>query len=237
MLSLSNVSVSYGPIQAVSDLSLQLAAGEVVALVGSNGAGKSSTLKAILGLEKSKGTISLEGQDISTATSVVRVERGIALSPEGRHVFPAMTVRENLELGVIRRSRQDQAKLTDDMLQLFPRLRERIGQITGSMSGGEQQMLAIARALMSRPKVLMLDEPTLGLAPIIVDQIADLVLALKARGISVLLAEQNSEMALSVSDRAYVMETGRVVKSGEAAAMARDPAIMEAYLGFTGETA
>ncbi|MDQ0137732.1 branched-chain amino acid transport system ATP-binding protein [Neorhizobium galegae] len=237
MLSLSNVSVSYGPIAAVSSLSLQLAAGEVVALVGSNGAGKSSTLKAILGLEKSKGTITLEGQDISSAYSVVRVERGIALSPEGRHVFPAMTVRENLELGVIGRTRQDEAQLTEEMLQLFPRLRERIGQRASSMSGGEQQMLAIARALMSRPKVLMLDEPTLGLAPIIVDQIADLVLALKARGISVLLAEQNSEMALSVADRAYVMETGRIVKSGNAAAIASDPAVMEAHLGFGGEAA
>lgn len=237
MLSLSNITVEYGPIQAVTGLSLDLAEGEIVALVGSNGAGKSSTLKTILGLEKSKGSIMLDGEDLSFASSVVRVERGIALSPEGRHVFPTMTVRENLQLGVIARTRKDETALTEEMLDLFPRLKERIEQLAGSMSGGEQQMLAIARAMMSRPKVLMLDEPTLGLAPIIVDQISDFVLSLKARRIAVLLAEQNSEMALGVADRAYVMETGRVIKSGDAASIAKDPAVMEAYLGFGGDGA
>lgn len=234
MLSLSNFTVKYGSILAVGGLTLELPAGEVVALVGSNGAGKSSTLKAVLGLEKASGSIRLDGADLSAASSMVRVTSGIALSPEGRHVFPSMTVRENLHLGVIARTRQDEAALTDEMLDLFPRLRERVGQLAGSMSGGEQQMLAIARAMMSRPKVLMLDEPTLGLAPIIVDQIADFVLTLKSRGIAVLLAEQNSEMALGVADRAYVMETGRIVKSGDAQVIARDPAVIEAYLGFGG---
>jgi ABC-type branched-subunit amino acid transport system ATPase component len=212
-------------------------AGEVVALVGSNGAGKSSTLKAILGLQRATGRISLDGEDLSGASSMVRVERGVALSPEGRHVFPQMSVRENLELGAIPRTRADMAALTEEMLGLFPRLRERFDQLAGSMSGGEQQMLAIARALMSRPKVLLLDEPTLGLAPIIVDRIADLALALKAKGLGVLLAEQNAEMALGVADRAYVMENGRVAKQGRAREIATDKAVMEAYLGFSEDAA
>lgn len=233
LLELSDISVSYGAVQAVSDISITLAAGEVVALVGSNGAGKSSTLKAILGLERARGRLLLDREDLSAASSVVRVERGIALSPEGRHVFPRMTIRENLELGTIPRTRGQMETLIEEMLDLFPRLRERIGQLAGSMSGGEQQMLAIARALMSRPKVLLLDEPTLGLAPIIVDQIGDLILALKARGLGVILAEQNAEMALGRADRAYVMENGRIIKAGRARDIATDKAVMEAYLGFT----
>lgn len=235
MLRLDAVSVNYGSVRAVSEVSLLLNPGEVVALVGANGAGKSSTLKAIIGLVKSTGRVELDGQELSNKPVHERVTAGLALSPEGRHVFPAMSVQENLEIGVVGRTKPHKARLVDEMLSTFPRLRERIRQRAGSMSGGEQQMLAIARALMSGPKVLMLDEPTLGLAPIIVDQIGSLTLALKSRGLSILLSEQNAEMALSVADRAYVLESGRVVKAGNAEAVKSDPAIRDAYLGLEEE--
>lgn len=232
MLQLDGLSVHYGPVRAVSDLSLVVKGGEVVALVGANGAGKSATLHAVLGMAKSIGTIRLDGMDISKQAVHQRIESGLALSPEGRHVFPEMTVRENLELGAVRRTAGAVKELVEEMMTIFPRLRERISQRAGSMSGGEQQMLAIARALMSKPKVLMLDEPTLGLAPLIVDQIGELVVALKARGLAVLLSEQNAEMALEVADRAYVIESGRVVKSGDSGTIKSDPAVRAAYLGF-----
>lgn len=237
MLRLEEVNISYGAVNAARGLNLTVAAGEVVALIGANGAGKSSTLKAVLGLVRSKGAMQFENRDIALLPSFARVEAGIALSPEGRHVFPQMSVAENLELGLIPRTMRDRAALTEEMLVLFPRLRERFGQAAGSLSGGEQQMLAIARALMSRPKLLMLDEPTLGLAPIIVDQIGELVLSLKARGLGILLSEQNAEMALGAADRAYVMETGCIVKSGPSAIIHADPAVREAYLGFSAENA
>ncbi|MBO4226837.1 ABC transporter ATP-binding protein [Bradyrhizobium neotropicale] len=237
MLRLDGVEVSYGAVRAVSDLSLDVAPGEVVALVGANGAGKSSTLKAILGLVKASGHIRLDGEDVSGKPAHLRVAAGLALSPEGRHVFPQMSVRENLELGTVKRTSGATKELLEEMMTIFPRLRERIRQRAGSMSGGEQQMLAIARALMSRPKVLMLDEPTLGLAPLIVDQIGDLVGVLKKRGLSILLSEQNAEMALDVADRAYVLETGRIVKSGESQIIKADPAVRSAYLGFAEEPA
>ncbi|WP_022720431.1 ABC transporter ATP-binding protein [Rhodopseudomonas sp. B29] len=236
MLQLDGVGVHYGPIRAVSDLSLVVKSGEVVALVGANGAGKSSTLHAVLGMAKSSGAIMLDGHDISKWAVHHRIENGLALSPEGRHVFPEMSVLENLELGTVRRTAGVAKELIEEMLTIFPRLRERIDQRAGSMSGGEQQMLAIARALMSRPKALMLDEPTLGLAPLIVDQIGELVVSLKARGLAILLSEQNAEMALEVADRAYVIESGRVVKSGDSKTIKSDPAVRAAYLGFEENT-
>lgn len=235
MLKLEAVSVSYGPVCAVSQLNVDVARGEVVAMVGANGAGKSSTLKAVLGLVAHSGSIMLEGAEIAHLSSVKRVENGIALSPEGRHVFPQMSVRENLELGTVARTRGSMAPLVDKMLSIFPRLRERVNQQAGSLSGGEQQMLAIARALMSSPKVLMLDEPTLGLAPIVVDQIAQLITSLKRDGLAILLSEQNAEMALGVADRAYVLENGQLVLSGPSETIANDPAVRRAYLGDNDE--
>jgi branched-chain amino acid transport system ATP-binding protein len=189
-------------------------------------------MKAILGLAESAGAILLDGDDISAASSSDRVRKGIALSPEGRHVFPQMSVVENLQLGTLKRTVAKQGQLVEEMFDLFPRLRERARQQAGSMSGGEQQMLAIARALMSEPRIFMLDEPTLGLAPIIVDQIAELLIKLRSRNLGLLLAEQNAEMALEVADRAYVMETGSIVKEGSSTAIAADPTVREAYLGF-----
>ncbi len=230
MLEISGLSIRYGPVTAVDGVDLTVRAGEVVALIGANGAGKSSILKGVLGLAAATGSIAVAGTPIAGLPTHARVRAGVALSPEGRHVFPQMTVLENLELGATEGA--DVAALVADMNALFPRLKERAGQRAGSLSGGEQQMLAIGRALMSRPKVLMLDEPTLGLAPIIVDQIVDLLDVLKGRGMAVLLAEQNAEMALAAADRATVLETGRVVTEGAAAALAADPAIRRAYLGL-----
>ncbi|MGO4832582.1 ABC transporter ATP-binding protein, partial [Rhizobiaceae sp. 2RAB30] len=203
MLEIDRLSISYGAVTAVRDVSLRVVPGEVVALIGANGAGKSSILKGILGLAASTGTVTVAGQPLTGLPTHLRVARGVALSPEGRHVFPQMTVLENLELGLTGDRTVDADSLIEDMFGLFPRLRERRSQFAGSMSGGEQQMLAIARALMSRPKVLMLDEPTLGLAPLVVDQIVELLGVLKGRGMAALLAEQNAEMALSAADRAY----------------------------------
>ncbi|MGM5028340.1 ABC transporter ATP-binding protein [Tardiphaga sp. 862_B3_N4_1] len=232
MLELERLSVNYGPVRAVNEISLTVGAGEIVALVGANGAGKSSTMKAIVGLAEATGSIRFDGKDISETSSTHRVGDGIALSPEGRHVFAQMSVLENLQLGTVARTQSRQAALVEEMFELFPRLCERSTQRAGSMSGGEQQMLAIARALMSEPKIFILDEPTLGLAPIIVDQIAELLIKLRQRKLGLLLAEQNAEMALEVADRAYVMETGAIVKEGPSATIAADPAIQKAYLGF-----
>ena len=232
MLEITGLSIRYGAVTAVDGVDLTVRAGEVVALIGANGAGKSSILKGVLGLAAATGSISVAGTPLAGLPTHARVRAGVALSPEGRHVFPQMTVLENLELGATEGAGADVAALIEDMVALFPRLRERAGQRAGSLSGGEQQMLAIGRARTSRPKVLMLDEPTLGLAPIIVDQIVDLLAVLKARGMAVLLAEQNAEMALAAADRATVLETGRVVTEGAAATLAADPAIRRAYLGL-----
>ena len=233
MLELDKLSVSYGPVRAVESLSLTVAAGEVVALVGANGAGKSSTLKAIAGMAPLVGgSILLGGRRVDALPAHQRPVAGIALSPEGRQVFGDMSVRDNLEMGATGAGREGVAGRIEEMFGLFPRLRERTAQAAGTLSGGEQQMLAIARALMCRPRVLMLDEPTLGLAPIIVRQIADIVRALKAQGLAVLLSEQNVEMALAVSDRAYVIESGHLVQTGESNKLASDPAIQTAYLGL-----
>jgi len=233
MLELDKISVAYGPVRAVERLSLTVAAGEVVALVGANGAGKSSTLKAIAGMAPLvAGRILLDGRRVDALPAHQRPAAGIALSPEGRQVFGDMSVLDNLEMGATGARREGVAGRIEEMFGLFPRLRERTAQAAGTLSGGEQQMLAIARALMCRPRVLMLDEPTLGLAPIIVRQIADIVRALKAQGLAVLLSEQNVEMALAVSDRAYVIESGHLVQTGTSDKLASDPAIQTAYLGL-----
>lgn len=232
MLELKQLKVSYGAVCAVDRLDLDVGRGEVVALVGANGAGKSSTLKAIAGMADAKGSIRLDGQEVSKLPGWRRPAIGIALSPEGRQVFGDMSVRENLVLGAVGQGAPHVAESIERMYGLFPRLRERESQAAGTLSGGEQQMLAIARALMCRPRVLMLDEPTLGLAPIVVEQIAEIISALSADGLSILLSEQNVEMALAVSNRAYVIESGRLVRSGRSTDLAGDPAIQAAYLGL-----
>jgi branched-chain amino acid transport system ATP-binding protein len=230
MLEVQALSVRYGSVTAVQSVSFTAGAGEVVALVGANGAGKSSILKGVLGLATTVGgLISVAGRPLASLLTHQRVAAGVALSPEGRHVFAQMTVRENLELGLS--TAGDFNRLSEDVFELFPRPAERREQMAGRMSGGEQ-MLAIARALMSSPKVLMLDEPTLGLAPKIVDQLIDLLGTIKKRGIAVLLAEQNAEMALAAADRAYVLETGAIVREAKASELAADSAIRAAYLGM-----
>ncbi len=230
MLEVRALSVRYGSVTAVRSVSFEAAAGEVVALIGANGAGKSSILKGILGLATTTGSISVAGRSLTNLLTHQRVAAGVALSPEGRHVFAQMTVRDNLELGLS--TAGDFDRLSQDLFELFPRLAERRDQMAGSMSGGEQQMLAIARALMSSPKVLMLDEPTLGLAPKIVDQLIDLLGTIRQRGVAVLLAEQNAEMALAAANRGYVLETGTITRGAAASELAADPAIRMAYLGM-----
>ncbi len=233
MLQLRKLSVAYGLVQAVHEVDLDVGPGEVIALVGANGAGKSSILKCIAGVApRAGGEISLGGVRIDTMAAHKRTVAGIALSPEGRHVFPEMTVLENLELGAGNAAQATVSERREQMYALFPRLRERATQAAGTLSGGEQQMVAIARALMSGPRVLMLDEPTLGLAPIMVTLIADAVQSLSRQGLAILLSEQNVEMALRVSDRAYVIEQGRLVRQGRSSELAGDPAIQSAYLGL-----
>jgi branched-chain amino acid transport system ATP-binding protein len=231
LLRLEGLTVDYGPVRAVHGLDLTVATGELVTLLGPNGAGKSSTIGAITGLVPSGGRIVFEGMDISRLPAEARVERGIAVSPEGRHVFANLTVAENLRLGSA--IRKDSAGVRSDMeryLALFPVLAERIDQPAGTLSGGEQQMLAIARALMSRPKLLLLDEPSLGLAPMIVARIFDFIGQLKAEGTTILLVEQNAAQAMRVADRVYVMSTGEVSFTGPASALASSD-LMALYLG------
>ena len=233
MLTLENVNVYYGGIHALRDVSLHVETGEVVTLIGANGAGKSTTLRAITGLLTPRsGRIRFEGTDIMGVPAHQLVERGISMAPEGRGIFANLTVLENLEMGAYRV--RDQAQVRNDIergFTLFPRLRERVKQRSGTLSGGEQQMLAIARALMSRPKLLLLDEPSLGLAPIVCHTIFTTIDEIKAAGTTVLLVEQNANAALKHSDRGYVLETGAVTLEGSAASIAGDPRIREAYLG------
>ena len=234
MLQLNSVSLSYGPIQAVSGASIEVEQGQIVAIVGANGAGKTTLLKSIAGLMPlASGRIEFEGRDISTLPPHRRLGTGIALSPEGRQVFPDQTVRDNLELGAYSR-RLDAAALEaaiEEQYGLFPRLRERQGQMAVTLSGGEQQMLAIGRALMGAPRLLLLDEPSLGLAPLIIKEIFSIIRALRAGGMTVLLVEQMANLALGVADRAYVLETGRVTLSGTGAELLQDPQVRAAYLG------
>jgi len=233
MLSLEAVNVFYGGIHALRDVSLTVRTGEVVTLIGANGAGKSTTLRAITGLiAPSSGRIQFEGRDIAGEPAHTLVSRGISMAPEGRGVFANLTVLENLEMGAY--LVKDSGQIRQDLergFTLFPRLRERVKQRAGTLSGGEQQMLAIARALMSRPKLLLLDEPSLGLAPIVCQTIFSTIDAIKNAGTTVLLVEQNANAALKHSDRAYVLETGAVILEGSAAEIAVHPRVREAYLG------
>ena len=233
MLELHDVHVRYGAIRSLQGVSLRVAQGELVALIGSNGAGKTTTLRTISGLLRpSPGSITFEEADITRASTDRIVELGISHCPEGRRVFGRLTVRENLVLGSV--SRSDRAAVGTDLemvFQLFPLLKERLGQAGGTLSGGEQQMLAIGRALMSRPRLLLLDEPSLGLAPLMVERIFETIAELKRQGRTILLVEQNIHHALDVADRAYVMETGRITLEGPAEGLRRDPQVERSYLG------
>jgi branched-chain amino acid transport system ATP-binding protein len=232
VLELAGVHVHYGNIRALEGISLRVETGELVALIGSNGAGKSTTLKAISGLIRpSAGTISYDGQEITRASTDRIVSLGISHCPEGRRIFGRLTVRENLVLGGITRATSEITTDLERVLDLFPRLRERIGQAGGTLSGGEQQMLAIGRALMSRPRLLLLDEPSLGLAPLMVERIFEVIDDLKRQGLTILLVEQNVHHALDSADRAYVLETGRITLDGPAATLRHDPQVEHSYLG------
>ena len=233
VLKLEHLDVFYGAIHALRDISLEVRAGEVVTLIGANGAGKSTTLRAITGLiDPKRGRIDFDGQDLAGVPAHTRVSRGISMAPEGRGVFANLSVLENLEMGAY--VAKDRTRIKGDIergFTLFPRLKERQKQRAGTLSGGEQQMLAIARALMSRPKLLLLDEPSLGLAPIICQTIFATIDEIKAAGVTVLLVEQNARAALKHSDRAYVLETGAIILEGPAGDVANNPRVREAYLG------
>ena len=232
MLKVDDLQVYYGSIHAVKGISFEVNEGEIVTLIGANGAGKSTTLNTVAGLLKPRaGSIEFEGESLVGVPAHKMVPKGIALCPEGRRVFTEMSVKENLEMGAFTRN-DAEAKASRKMVyDRFPRLRERKGQSAGTLSGGEQQMLAMGRALMSKPKLLMLDEPSMGLAPILVQEIFDIIRALHEQGTTILLVEQNAQMALSVADRAYVLETGRVSMSGNANELLHDKRVQQAYLG------
>ncbi|WP_071141741.1 ABC transporter ATP-binding protein [Acidaminococcus timonensis] len=233
MLSIKNLNVYYGAIHAVKDLDMEVGDGEIVTLIGSNGAGKSTTLHTISGLIKPKsGSIEYKGNDIVGIPAHKLVGQGLVQVPEGRHVFAEMTVMENLDMGAyLRKDKDEVARDKEKVFLKFPRLKERVGQLAGTLSGGEQQMLAMGRALMSRPQLLLLDEPSMGLAPLLVREIFSIIKEINEEGTTVLLVEQNANMALSIADRAYVLETGRVVLSGSAAELAASEAVQKAYLG------
>jgi len=232
LLEVTEIHSHYGSIEALKGVSLTVEAGEVVTLIGSNGAGKSTTLRSISGLTPaSSGTITFAGEDITRVPAHEIVGRGIALSPEGRHCFARMTVRENLDLGAHRRRGAEIADDLERVYTLFPRLKERERQKAGTMSGGEQQMLAIGRALMARPKLLMLDEPSMGIAPILVQRIYETISAINRAGVAILLVEQNANYALDIARRGYVLETGNVALLGESDELRNDPQVQRAYLG------
>jgi branched-chain amino acid transport system ATP-binding protein len=235
ILELADVHAYYGSIQALKGISLRVEEGEIVTLLGANGAGKSTTLRSINGLNRPRqGSIRFQGRDITTVAPHEIVKRGIAQSPEGRRLFPRMTVLENLEMGAFQR--HDRVAIREDLdrvFELFPRLHERRTQKGGTLSGGEQQMCAIGRALMARPKLLLLDEPSLGLAPIFVERIFDIIKQINEQGTSILLVEQNALMALDAANRGYVLETGRIVLSDHAAALKTNEQVRKTYLGET----
>jgi len=232
MLKVDNLKIHYGGIEAVKGISFEVPDHSIVTLIGANGAGKSSTLRTVAGLVKaSSGTITLDGEDITNMPSAKRVGKGIVLCPEGRRVFPDMTVLENIKIGAYLRN-DDLTKDIENVYNLFPRLKERNWQLAGTLSGGEQQMLAVARSLMSNPEIMMLDEPSLGLAPIVVQEIFSIIRKINnERGTTILLIEQNANMALKVADKAYVMETGRITLSGTGAELLQNDDIKAAYLG------
>ena len=232
LLELKDVNTYYGAVHALRGVSLKVEAGEIVTLIGSNGAGKTTTLRTISGLERARsGSITLDGKSIESLAPHEIVALGIGHSPEGRRVFSRMSVRENLEMGAFLRRGADVEKDFKKVFDLFPRLKEREFQAAGTMSGGEQQMLAIGRALMAQPKVLLLDEPSMGLAPILVEQIFQIVVEINQRGTAVLLVEQNAMMALGIAKRGYILQIGEVTIEDEAAKLAKNPKVKEAYLG------
>jgi branched-chain amino acid transport system ATP-binding protein len=233
MLEIQDLNVYYGAIHALKGINFHLEQGEIVTLIGANGAGKSTTLNSLSGILPSrKGTIFFEGQDITRMPAPDIVRLGIIQVPEGRKIFATLTVMENLEIGAY--TQKDAAQIQQDIeyaFQLFPRLKERRTQLGGTLSGGEQQMLAIARGLMAHPRLLLLDEPSMGLAPILVEQIFEIIADINSRGTSILLVEQNAQMALSIADRGYVMVTGEVSMEGDAHDLLENPQVIEAYLG------
>ena len=233
LLEVKNLTVSYGAIKALHDISFSVEDNEVITLIGSNGAGKTTTLHAVSNiLKKDAGSVFFDGEDITDCAPDKIVERRLIQVPEGRRIFQNLSVRENLELGAyLRRDKAEIRRDTEKVFELFPRLKERVKQNAGTLSGGEQQMLAMGRALMASPKLLLLDEPSMGLAPILVDEIFSIIKKISAEGTTILLVEQNAYKALSVADRAYILETGAISKSGKAADLAADPAVKAAYLG------
>ena len=233
-LEINDIHVYYGKIEAIKGITVTVNQGEIVTLIGANGAGKTTTLKTVSGLRKvSTGSIIFDGQDITNLPAHERVELGISQVPEGRGIFPGMTVMENLEIGKYFRKNRD-AEMNEDLervFHLFPRLKERVKQAGGTLSGGEQQMLAIGRALMARPKVLLLDEPSMGLAPMMIQNIFNIITEINKTGTTILLVEQNAQQALQRAHRAYILETGNVVKEAKATDLLNDPAVRAAYLG------
>ena len=232
LLNVENINVYYGAIHAIKDISFHVNEGEIVTLIGANGAGKTTTLQTISGLLRSKtGSITFQGHNISNVRADKLVTHGLAQVPEGRRVFLQMSVEENLEMGAFTQSPSGIPKDLEMVYELFPRLKERRRQVAGTLSGGEQQMLAMGRALMSHPRLLMLDEPSMGLAPILVEQIFEIIQNLNHNGSTILLVEQNAQMALSVAHRGYVLETGKIVTTGTGAELIESPEIKKAYLG------
>lgn len=234
-LALKDLHVRYGGIQAVKGISLSAEAGEMVALIGANGAGKTTTLKAITGLlGPSHGSVFMDGKDITQMPAHERPAAGLVMVPEGRGIFSRMTILENLQMGAYTRASQSSQQTGEDIekaFDLFPRLRERSAQLAGTLSGGEQQMLAIARALMARPRALLLDEPSMGLSPVMVEKIFDVIRSVSATGVTILLVEQNARLALQLAHRGYVMESGLITKCATGEALLNDPAVRSAYLG------
>ena len=233
ILSLSHVSAAYGPVRALTDISLEVAEGEIVCLLGSNAAGKSTTLRTILGMTRaSGGEITFDGERIESLTTPEIVSRGLTMVPENRRLFGKMSVRENLEIGAnLREDKDEIQKDIERVFSLFPRLKERIKQRAGTLSGGEQQMLAIGRALTARPKVLLLDEPSMGLAPILVEQVFETIEEINSQGTTIFVVEQNAHMALSIADRGYVLQTGSIVLEDTAENLLEHPQLSDAYLG------
>lgn len=235
MLEIKGLTINYGGIEAVRDISFTVPEGQIVTLVGANGAGKSSTLRGIIGLVKAKaGSITFDGKELMGASTDEIVKNGITLVPEGRHVFPDQTVLENLKIGAYLRKGNLDADL-ENVYEIFPRLKERSWQAAGTLSGGEQQMLAVGRALMANPKLIMMDEPSLGLAPIVVNEIFEIIKRVNEQGTTVLLVEQNANMALHIADKAYVIENGRITIEGTGKELLKDERVKKAYLGTTAE--
>ena len=234
MLEVRNIDVFYGDVQVIWDISFDVKQGEVVALIGANGAGKSTTLKTVSGLLRPrKGSVAFNGEDLGPVEAYYRIDRGMALCPEARRLFVEMTVEENLDMGSLRgEAKQKRAQTKEMVFTLFPRLKERRGQLAGTLSGGEQQMVAVGRGLMSLPKLLMFDEPSLGLSPILVREIFDVIKKIRLEGTTVLIVEQNVKQTLAIADRAYVLEHGRVSMQGAGKDLLNDPHVKAAYLGL-----